>query len=256
MLIHYYQCDYCKEKIEDGKRKKYKTKEMGYPFIPKDGGGKHFHYDCLEKYYKKQKLSKQLIEELMDDADRRHSKHLTKDLKKGSLTKEKLEQRRATKKDRDSLINYFYNYYGAISIARGIQTTIDRLNRGEDVGGSKGTVIPYYQLEDMLVYYKNTLNSYYRSKKEKGKLVDVTDRIFFDIIFCINNIDDYAKHHKATYNQAHNVVKVDGGEEIFDNSKVLVANRAIKLRESEKLAQEVEQVKRLLEMTDDDDWGE
>ena len=106
-----------------------------------------------------------------------------------------------------------------------------------------------------LVYYKNTLGGYYRSKKEKGKFVDVTDRIFFDIIFCINNIKDYAKHHKATYNQAQNVVKVDGGEEIIDNSKVLVVNRAIKLKESEQLQKEVDQVKRLLAMTEED-WGE
>ncbi len=257
MLIQYYQCDYCKTPIENDKRKKFKTKEMGYPFIDKNGGGRHYHYDCLANFYRKRKhLPEKEVLALLEDAERRHSRHIKGAIKKGTLTKEKLEMRKATKKDRDSLINYFYDYYGARTISKGLQSVIDNLNKGEDFGSFKNVHIPYYQMKDMLVYYQKTLNSYYKKRKEKGQMVDVTDRIFFDIIFCANNIEEYANNNKAAYNQAQNITKVNGGETIQNNSKILVSNTNIKKKEAEKLVQEAEQVKQLLKELDDDDWGE
>ena len=238
MHIEYYQCDYCKLPIDYDDKTKYETKEMGYPFIPKDGCGKHFHYDCLEKYYKKKKFTKKEIAELLEDAERRHDKHIKGKIKKGTLTKEKLEQRKATKKDRDSLINYLYDYYGAKVIPKSIQSVIDKVNNGEDFGSFKDTYIPYYQLKDMLVYYKKKLDDQYKKRITKGQFVDTTERIFYDIVFCVNNIEQYAQHNMATYNQVQNISKIDGGEKIFNNAKRLAGS----IEEKKKKDKELEEM--------------
>ena len=212
MHIEYWICDGCKEIIDNNEKTKYSTPEMGYPFIPKNGGGKHFHYRCLLKYYERKRTNKpseKELQELIEDAERRHETAIRKKLKKGNLTKKKLEARKATKQDRDELINYFYDYYGIKGLSKKLGTLIDKLNAGEDFDNIRDIRVPYYQLKDMLVYYREELDRAYISKNKKDGFMNPQSRLFYDINIVINNVDDYATRREVMYNLVHNNVVIE-----------------------------------------------
>ena len=246
MHVEYWICDYCKKEIERDEKKKYTTPEMGYPFIPKGGGGKHFHYLCLIDYYNKKKLPKNEITELMEDAERRHNVHISKNLKKGTLTKDKLVTRKATKKDREELFNYFYGYYGLKSVTKKLNTMVDSLNSGEDYGGIQNVQIPYFQLKDMLLYYRKELDKAYYSKNKKDGYVNPLSRIFYDIAIVINNLEDYVKRREVMYNQINNN-KIDGGETLRDFSQVLQGVDKQRQKESREEFEKIELMKKFVE---------
>ena len=236
MHIEYWKCDYCDKIIDYDEKTKYTTPEMGYPFIPKNGGGKHFHFLCLIKYYsEKKELSKEEIRELVIDAERRHNSHISKGLKKGTLTKNKLADRKATKADREELFGYFYDFYGLRSPTKKLNTIVDKLNSGEDYGDFKNTKIPYYQLKDMLIYYRKDLDKAYSNKNKKDGYTNPTSRIFYDIKIVVNNLEDYANRREIIYNlYNNNNQKVDGGESLQDFSVYLKWAQNERRKESKK----------------------
>lgn len=243
MHIEYWKCDYCKQIIEYDEKTKYTTPEMGYPFIPKGGGGQHFHHQCLIDYYKKKKLSPKEIAELIEDAERRHMSHMSKKLKKGTLTKEKLKQRKATKKDRTELLNYFFDYYGLKSPTKKLGSIIDSLNRGDKYAGIENVEIPYYQLKDMLIYYRKELDKIYSNKNKKDGFVDPASRIFYDISVVVNKLEDYTKRREVIYNQINNN-KIEGGETLEDYSQHMVG---INNRRDEEAQEEFDRVEMMKE---------
>lgn len=227
MHVEYWVCDRCK-KVIDYDEKKFTTKEMGYPFIPKGGGGKHYHYQCLLDYYAAKKdLTNEKRAELIADAERRHEAQLIKKkIKQGNLTKGRVETRKSNKKDREALFNYFYDFYGLRGVTKRLNTIIDKLNAGEDFGEISGVQISYDTLKKMLLYYRKDLNNIYKNKQKKDGAISAIQRIFYDVMIMVNSYDDYLKRPEVLYNQTiHN--QVDGGEKIYDNSKLLV-NRANK----------------------------
>lgn len=223
MHIEYWICDGCKEIIDNNEVTKYATPEMGYPFIPKSGGGLHFHLSCLKSYYKKKGKTDLEIADLLEDAERRHETSIKRKLKKGTLTKKKLETRKATKKDRDELVNYFYDYYGLKGMSKKLSTLIDKLNAGEDFDNIKNIRVPYYQLKDMLIYYRKDLDYAYKNKNKKDGFVNPQSRLFYDINIVINNIDDYANRREVMYNLVHNNVIVE--DDKFKDLSKFLANR-------------------------------
>lgn len=242
MHIEYWECDFCKKVIDYDEKTKYTTPEMGYPFIPKNGGGKHFHYNCLISFYnKKKELSQQQIAELMDDAVRRHDTQISKKIKKGNLTQEKVTRRKATKQDRESLVNYFYDYYGLKVVTKKLNTIIDSLNECRTFGEYQNIQIPYYQLKDMLIYYRKELDKAYANKNKKDGYVNPLSRIFYDIAIVVNNINDYANRRSVVYNQINNN-KVDGGETLEDFSIYLQYNKPKKDENSFERIEELKEI--------------
>ena len=245
MHVEYWICDYCNKIIDYDEKTKYTTPEMGYPFIPKGGGGKHYHYLCLIKHYNKSKISKdkKKVAELIEDAERRHQAQIDKKLKKGNLTKTKLVERKATKKDREELVNYFYDYYGLKSTTKKLNSMIDALNKGEDYGDITNIKISYYQLKDMLIYYRKDLDKAYSNKNKKDGFVNPLSRIFYDVAIVINNLEDYARRREIVYNQLNNN-KIDGGETLVDYSQHM---EGINKRRDEEAQEEFERIEMMKE---------
>jgi hypothetical protein len=246
MHVEYWICDGCNKEIDHNEKTKYTTTEMGYPFIPKSGGGKHFHYLCLIEYYKKKKLPPKEIAELVEDAERRHEAHISKKLKKGGLTKNKLTTRKATKKDRDELFNYFYGYYGLKAATKKLNSFVDSLNSGEEYGEIRDIQIPYFQLKDMLVYYRKDLDKAYSNKNKKDGYINALSRIFYDIAIVINNLDDYCNRREVKYNQINNN-KIDGGEELRDFSQALQGFDKKRQKESKEKFKKLESMEKFIE---------
>ena len=243
MKITMYICDYCGEPIEYDEKKKYKTPEMGYPYIKKGGGGKnvHFHYNCLVKSYKEKKdLTKDAIEDLIADAERRHNSHIEKHLRKGTLTKDKFILRKATKKDKDSLVNYFYSHYGLRVLSKNASVLIDKLNAGEDYGNYKNIQISYIQLKNMLIYYNDDLMRIYKSKLKKGEKISPTERIVYDISIVIANLDDYNQRREKAYCEMNSI----GSEEVVDYSKALEGTNKKRIKESQEEFEKLEMMKK------------
>lgn len=177
----------------------------------KNGGGKHFHFICLIKYYQSKDYTQEKITELIQDADRRHETQVSKKIKKGTLTKQKFNIRRTTKKDRDDLINYFYGHYGLQRVSKRLNTIIDKLNAGEDYDGFKDVKIPYAQLKDMFIYYSKDLDKIYAQKMKKVGFINPAQRISFDLTIVVNNLEDYINRREVVYNELNNVsVEKDG----------------------------------------------
>ena len=205
MHVEYWVCDECNEPIDYNEKTKYTTPEMGLPFIPRNGGGKHYHYSCLIKMYnRKRNLTNQEKAELIADAERRHLQRLNNEvLKKGNLSKEKLNRKKSTKKDRETLINYFYDYYGTRQVTKKLNLLIDNLDLGKDFGTVKNVKIPYAQLKEMLLYYRKDLDGLYFAMKKKGKVVTPLDRIYIDLKKMIDNYGDYLNRPEILYNQVY-----------------------------------------------------
>lgn len=211
----------------------------------KNGGGKHFHFVCLVKYYKDKKYSQEKITELIEDADRRHDSHMSKTIKKGTLTKKKFNTRKATKKDRDELFNYFYGYYGLKNATKKLNSMVDSLNAGEDYDDIRNVKIPYYQLKDMLVYYRKELDRSYANKNKKDGFINPLSRIFYDISIVINNLEDYINRREVVYNQINNN-KVEGGETLEDYSIYLNFKRSKKDSDDFKKIEELHELSDIL----------
>lgn len=256
MHVEYWICDYCHKEIEYEEKKKYTTPEMGIPFIPKGGGGKHYHFLCLLTHYRKKrnpKLTPEEIQDLMEDAERRHNTRVCRSLKKGDYNLDKLEKRRATKKDREDLINYFYNYYGIRVISKRLNALIDSLNDGKDFENIRNTKISYYQLRDMLIFYRNTLDKEYANQKKKNNnFVNPAQRLFYDIVIIINNLEDYSIRRAAVYNIENNV-KIDGGGKLEDYSKYFQYNVARKHKHDQQKLDEMDEMVREIMGYDNDD---
>ena len=218
MHIEYWKCDECNKIIDYDEQTKYTTPEMGIPYVPKNGGGKHFHRACLIKFYNAKKdLTKEQRIEYIEDAIRRHSTQVARKVKKGTLTNEKLATRKSTKKDREALINYFYDYYGMRAPTQKLNSIIDSLNEGKDFKDYKGIQITYPQMKDMLVYYRKELDNSFANVRKKGGTDNPLSRIYYDIAIIINNLGDYTQRKGVLYNEVtHN--RVDGGETLEDYS--------------------------------------
>lgn len=248
MHIEYWICDRCKKVIDYDEKTKYTTTELGYPFIPKNGGGKHFHYVCLLDYYNEdKKLSPSERAELIKDAERRHNTQIEKKkLKKGNLTSKKFKTRKATKEDRESLINYFYNHYGLQAMSKRLGVLIDRLNEGENYGNYKNIHIPYFQLEDMLIYYGKELTRIYNEKLKKESFVNPLVRINCDIAIVVNNLSDYITRRELVYNEINNNKPVDGGGQLKDDSERMKAINLERDKQSEEELQRIEMLKQFV----------
>lgn len=257
MRVVYWICDGCKEIIDYDMKTKFSTPEIGYPYIPKDGGGKHFHRSCLIKYYDEMtpKLSKQEIAELIADAERRHENTLIKyKIKQGTLTKGKVDKRKAGKKAKDALINYFYDFYGLTNIPKGVNAYIDRLNDGDDFGDVVGVQIPYDQLKEMLIYYRKKLNDIHKNRIKKGIQVLPVERLLYDITIMINSISDYLNRPELLYNKTiHN--QIDGGEKVYDNSQYIKRSKK-KKEETKENQQLIEDIDEFLDSLDEELNGE
>ena len=154
----------------------------------------------------------------------------------------------------EELFYYLRNRYVIDHIPIKVQETLIELNNGTS-NKYLGITISYDKMRSMLRYYKVELFELYKKNVALGKCKDKTGRMLYDIRIMVDWLEKYDNRPEVRYYNATHSQAIDGGEKIFDNSKVLVTNRAIKLREAEKLQKEVEQVKRLLAETEDN-WGE
>lgn len=154
----------------------------------------------------------------------------------------------------EELFYYLRNRYVIDHIPMRVQDTLRELNNGTS-NKYVGITISYDKMRSMLRYYKNELFELYKRNIARGKCKTEVERMLYDIRIMVDWLEKYDNRPEVRYYNATHSKAIDGGEEIFDNSKVLVTNRAIKLREAEKLQKEVEQVKRLLAETEDN-WGE
>ena len=154
----------------------------------------------------------------------------------------------------EELFYYLRNRYVIDHIPMRVQDTLRELNNGTS-NKYVGITISYDKMRSMLRYYKNELFELYKRNIARGKCKTEVERMLYDIRIMVDWLEKYNNRPEVRYYNATHTKAINGGEEIFDNSKVLVTNRAIKLREAEKLQKEVEQVKRLLAETEDN-WGE
>lgn len=154
----------------------------------------------------------------------------------------------------EELFNYLKNRYVIDHIPIKVQETLIELNNGTS-NKYVGITISYDKMRSMLRYYKVELFELYKRNRTLGKCKTEVERMLYDIRIMVDWLEKYDNRPEIRYYNATHTKAINGGEEIFDNSKVLVTNRAIKLREAEKLQKEVEQVKRLLAETEDN-WGE
>ncbi len=154
----------------------------------------------------------------------------------------------------EGLVNYLRIHYGFTYIPISIQETLRELNNGTS-NKYIGITISYDKMCSMLKYYQRELFELYKKNVVRSRCKTKTERMLYDIRIMVDWLEKYDNRPEVRYYNATHTKAINGGEEIFDNSKVLVVNRAIKLKESEKLQKEVEQVKRLL-ATVDDDWGD
>lgn len=154
----------------------------------------------------------------------------------------------------EELFYYLRNRYVIDHIPIKVQETLIELNNGTS-NKYLGITISYDKMRSMLRYYKVELFELYKKNVVRSRCKTKTERMLYDIRIMVDWLEKYDNRPEVRYYNATHTKAINGGEEIFDNSKVLVVNRAIKLKESEKLQKEVEQVKRLLAETEDN-WGE
>ena len=154
----------------------------------------------------------------------------------------------------EELFYYLRNRYVIDHIPIKVQETLIELNNGTS-NKYLGITISYDKMCSMLKYYQRELFELYKKNVVRSRCKTKTERMLYDIRIMVDWLEKYDNRPEVRYYNATHTKAINGGEEIFDNSKVLVVNRAIKLKESEKLQKEVEQVKRLLAETEDN-WGE
>ena len=152
----------------------------------------------------------------------------------------------------EELFYYLRNHYGFSYITMPVQDTLRELNNGTS-RKYIGITISYDKMCSMLKYYQKELFELYKRNVGRSKCKTKTERMLYDIRVMVDWLEKYDNRpERINYLKS----KVDGGEEIFDNSKFIGEWHYRNLRkQGEQLAKEVEQVKRLLAETEDN-WGE
>ena len=152
----------------------------------------------------------------------------------------------------EGLVNYLRIHYGFTYIPIKVQETLRELNNGTS-NKYLGITISYDKMCSMLKYYQRELFELYKGNVGRGKCKTKTERMLYDIRVMVDWLEKYDNRpERINYLKS----KVDGGEEIFDNSKFIGEWHYRNLRkQGEQLVKEAEQVKRLLAMTEAD-WDE
>lgn len=171
-------------------------------------------------------------------------------IKAGNLTKEMIEigeneARKEVIEMKEELFDYLKINYDTPFIPNDIQNHLKDLNNGNSK--KYGEIeLDYYTILAMLKYYKQRLDSEYRSKVKKGENLTPSERIRLDISKLVDWLDDYNNRLELRYNQTiHN--QVDGGEKIFDNSKLLVNRTNKKDDRKEQILKDIDEFLESLE---------
>ena len=190
-----------KEKMRDRNRIIYteitlndkKIINQGYkPYLYENN---HFHKECLLAFLRKTIKDETKVQAVFQQIIEQHN---TINRKKGSLTRDEVENAKDSRNAREKLIQYLYRVYDTRLIPQYVTRTIDNLNNGKN-----NIIISYEKLLDMFMFYEDDLKRIYMNKVKKGNAPpNANQRILYDLTVVVNNIEEYdSKQERKRYMQ-------------------------------------------------------
>lgn len=152
------------------------AEQQGYMYDCKNK--KFYHYECL-------------LEDLLDKQEKKKRQKLTQMEIEDRLSKQKQDGLKIINEmlDEERLYCFIYNYYGLVSIPKSFIYSIEKVLNGEYKGLLKG--IPIEDLLDMWQRKKNELDKIYEYNKRKGKDLDLSARLSYDLAVLVGKYDSY-----------------------------------------------------------------
>ena len=212
--------------------------------VPFNYDGQPYHEKCLFAWLRRKfKKDEDKINAAYEDVIRRRDKLIDSSRKKGKLRSSEMAGAKATRANREKLINYFMGHYGATVISKKVQTTIKDLDEGKSKTFNN-VVIHYDKLLDMFLYYEDDLMGIYKSKIKKGQQpANASQRIMYDISVVVLNIDEYDSRKENKYNQPDQ----RSDEELLDVKKYIQTD----FQKERAQAQEDEEIRRAREYAEE-----